>query len=232
MTKVTAQMSVSLDGCYAGPRFHGGPDGDWLASGEAAGFFRITRWVIDAMAWRERLGFVGGEQSTNSEIIAETFEAAGAYVMGRRMADGGEVPWGDDPPFRAPVFVVTSRPRETLTRQGGTSFTYVTDGVASAVAQARAAAGGRNVAVAGGGTLLRQVLNEGLLDELELHIVPVVLGDGMRLLDASLDLAEKEAFELTPIRVVHTPEVTHIRYAVNGRAGVVLDDRGSGETLT
>jgi len=232
MTKVTAQMSVSLDGCYAGPRFHGGPDGDWLASGEAAGFFRITRWVIDAMAWRERLGFAGGEQSTNSEIIAETFEAAGAYVMGRRMADGGEVPWGDDPPFRAPVFVVTSRPRETLTRQGGTSFTYVTDGVASAVAQARAAAGGRNVAVAGGGTLLRQVLNDGLLDELELHIVPVVLGDGMRLLDASLDLAEKEAFELTPIRVVHTPEVTHIRYAVNGRAGLVLDDRGSGETLT
>ena len=188
--------------------------------------------MIDAIAWRERLGFVGGEQSTNSEIIAETFEAAGAYVMGRRMADGGEVPWGDDPPFRAPVFVVTSRPRETLTRQGGTSFTYVTDGVASAVAQARSAAGGRNVAVAGGGTLLRQVLNEGLLDELELHIVPVVLGDGMRLLDASLDLAEKEAFELTPIRVVHTPEVTHIRYAVNGRAGVVLDDRGSGETLT
>jgi len=232
MTKVTAQMSVSLDGCYAGPRFHGGPDGDWLASGEAAGFFRITRWVIDAIAWRERLGFAGGEQSTNSEIIAETFEAAGAYVMGRRMADGGEVPWGDDPPFRAPVFVVTSRPRETLTRQGGTSFTYVTDGVASAVAQARSAAGGRNVAVAGGGTLLRQVLNEGLLDELELHIVPVVLGDGMRLLDASLDLAEKEAFELTPIRVVHTPEVTHIRYAVNGRADLVLDDRGSGETLT
>jgi len=232
MTKVTAQMSVSLDGCYAGPRFHGGPDGDWLASGEAAGFFRITRWVIDAIAWRERLGFAGGEQSTNSEIIAETFEAAGAYVMGRRMADGGEVPWGDDPPFRAPVFVVTSRPRKTLTRQGGTSFTYVTDGVASAVEQARAAAGGRNVAVAGGGTLLRQVLNEGLLGELELHIVPVVLGDGMRLLDASLDLAEKEAFELTPIRVVHTPEVTHIRYAVNGRAGLVLDDRGSGETLT
>jgi dihydrofolate reductase len=100
------------------------------------------------------------------------------------------------------------------------------------VKQARAAAGGKNVAVAGGGTLLRQVLNEGLLDELELHIVPVVLGDGMRLLDASLDLAEKEAFELTPIRVVHTPEVTHIRYAVNGRAGLVLDDRGSGETLT
>jgi dihydrofolate reductase len=227
MTKITAQMSVSLDGCYAGPRFDGG--GDWMDSAEAAGFFRITRWVTDAMAWRERQGYAGGEQGTNSTIIQETFDAAGAYVMGRRMADGGEVPWGDEPPFRAPVFVVTSRPRETLRRKGGTSFTYVTDRVASAVAQARAAAGGHDVAVAGGGTLLRQVLNEGLLDELELHIAPVVLGSGMRLFDESLTLVEKEAFELTPIRVVHTPEMTHIRYTVNGRAPLVLDDRGFGE---
>jgi dihydrofolate reductase len=227
MTKVTAQMSVSLDGCYAGPRVDGGAD--WMDSAEAAGFFRITRWVIDAMAWRERQGYAGGEQGTNSSIIEETFAAAGAYVMGRRMADGGEEPWGDEPPFRAPVFVVTSRAREALHRQGGTSFTYVTDGVASAVAQARAAAGDRNVAVAGGGTLLRQVLDEGLLDELELHIAPVVLGSGMRLLDESLTLAEKEAFELVPTRVVHTPEVTHVRYTVRGRAPLVLDDRGSGQ---
>src|SRR4029077_1117253 len=127
---------------------------NWIEGTEAAGFFRITRWVIDAMAWRDRQGFQGGEGGQNPDVIAETFDAAGAYVMGRRMADGGEVPWGDDPPFRAPVFVVTSRPRETLQRQGGTSFPYVTDGVASAVAQARAAANGRNVAVAGGGTLL------------------------------------------------------------------------------
>jgi dihydrofolate reductase len=229
MAKVTAQMSVSLDGYYAGPRHSG--DGGWMESAESAGFFRITRWVINAMAWRERQGFAGGEQSTNSDIIAETFEAAGAYVMGRRMADGGEVPWGDDPPFRAPVFVVTHRPRETLVRQGGTSFTYVTDGIASAVEQARAAAKGRNVAVAGGGSLVRQVLKAGLLDELELHIVPVVLGDGMRLLDVDLDLADKEAIELTPTRVVHTPEVTHVRYTVDGRAALVLDDRGSGDML-
>jgi dihydrofolate reductase len=226
MTKVTAQMSVSLDGFYAGPRHNG--DGDWMESAESAGFFRITRWVIDAMAWRERQGYAGGEPSTNSDLIAETFEAAGAYVMGRRMADGGEIPWGDEPPFRAPVFVVTHRPRETLVRRGGTSFTYVTDGVVSAVEQARAAADGRNVAVAGGGTLLRQVLKAGLLDELELHIVPVVLGTGMRLLDADLDLADKEAIELIPIRVVPTPEVTHVRYTVDGRAALVLDDRGSG----
>ena len=226
MTKVTAQMSVSLDGCYAGP-LHSG-EGNWIESAESAGFFRVTRWVIDAMAWRERQGFAGGEQSTNSDIVAETFETAGAYVMGRRMADGGELPWGDDPPFRAPVFVVTHRPRETLVRHGGTSFTYVTDGIASAVKQARAATNGKNVAVAGGGTLVKQVLQAGLLDELELHIAPVVLGDGMRLLDAELGLDDKEAIELTPVRVVHTPEVTHIRYRVNGRAALVLDDRGSG----
>ncbi|WP_030918446.1 dihydrofolate reductase family protein [Streptosporangium amethystogenes] len=227
MTKVTAQMSVSLDGHYAGPR-HSGAARDWLESAEAAGFFRVTRWATAAMAWRERQGFAGGEQDVSSDVIAESFEAAGAYVMGRNMADGGEVPWGDEPPFRAPVFVVTHRPRETLVRQGGTSFTYVTDGVASAVEQARAAAGGKNVAVAGGGSLLRQVLKAGLLDELELHIVPAVLGTGMRLLDADLDLAEKEAIELTPTRVIHTPEVTHIRYSVNGRAALVLDDRGRG----
>ncbi|MFI6451883.1 dihydrofolate reductase family protein [Streptosporangium amethystogenes] len=227
MTKVTAQMSVSLDGYYAGPR-HSGEAADWLESAEAAGFFRVTRWATAAMAWRERQGFAGGEQDVSSDVIAESFEAAGAYVMGRNMADGGEVPWGDEPPFRAPVFVVTHRPRETLMRQGGTSFTYVTDGIASAVEQARAAAGGKNVAIAGGGTLLLQVIKAGLLDELELHIVPAVLGTGMRLLDAGLDLAEKEAIELTPTRVIHTPEVTHIRYTVNGRAALVLDDRGSG----
>lgn len=227
MTRVIAQMSVSLDGFYAGPRFDGSGR-DWMASAESAGFFRVTRWVIDAMAWRERQGFAGGEQSTNSEIIAEHFAAAGAYVMGRRMADGGEGPWGEEPPFRAPVFVVTNRPRRTLERKGGTSFTYVTDGVAEAVARAKKAAGGRDVAVAGGGTLLRQVLKEGLLDELELHIVPVVLGTGMRLLDADLDLDDKQAIELTPVRVVHTPEVTHVRYRVEGRAPLVLDDRGSG----
>ncbi|MPZ26335.1 MAG: dihydrofolate reductase [Micromonosporaceae bacterium] len=227
MGLVTAQMSVSLDGYYAGPK-HTDPV-NWMGSPEALGFFRITRWVIDAMAWRERMGFQGGERNPSSDLIAETFEAAGAYVMGRRMADGGEVPWGDEPPFRAPVFVVTHRPRETLVRQGGTSFTHVTDGVASAVAQARAAAGGKDVAVAGGGSLLQQVLNAGLLDQLDLHIVPVVLGDGMRLFDpAALDLAGDQAIELTPTRVVDTPEVTHVRYRVAGRAQLVTDDRGSG----
>lgn len=227
MPMVTAQMSVSLDGCYAGPEHT--DMATWMDGPEAAGFFRVTRWVISALAWRERLGFEGGEQDTNSQIIAETFESAGAYVMGRRMADGGEVPWGEEPPFRAPVFVVTHRPRETLVRKGGTSFTYVTDGIESAIEQARAAANGKNVAVAGGGRLVRHVLAAGLLDQLELHIAPVVLGDGMRLLDPDLGLGDKEAIELTPTRVVDTPDVTHIRYRVNGRAPLVLDDRGRGK---
>ena len=230
MTKVTAQMSVSLDGYYAGPRSSTDAHdmAAWLTGPEGPGFFRVTRWVIDAMAWRERQGFAGGERSVNSQIVEEMFAAAGAYVTGRRMFDGGEIPWGEEPPFRAPVFVVTHRGREVLERQGGTSFTFVTDGVERAIELAKDAAGGKDVAVAGGGTLLRQVLAAGLLDELELHIAPVLLGDGMRLFDASLGLDTHEGIELTPARVIETPEVTHIRYTVGSRAKLELDDRGSG----
>jgi dihydrofolate reductase len=194
----------------------------------SAGFFRITRWVVDAMGWRERLGFSGGERSVNSDIIEETFAAAGGYVMGRRMFEGGEIPWGDEPPFRAPVFVVTHRPREVLERRGGTSFTFVTDGVEKAVELAKEAAGGKDVAVAGGGTLVRQMMAAGLIEQLELHITPVLLGDGQRLFDASLGLGDDEGIELVPIRVVETPEVSHIRYSVNGRSRLELDDRGAG----
>ncbi len=228
MTKVTAQMSVSLDGYYTGPRDDRDPNdmAGWLDGPEAPGFFRVTRWAVDAMGWRERMGYAGGERSVNSSIIEETFAAAGAYVMGRRMFDAGEIPWGDDPPFRAPVFVVTHRRREVLVREGGTSFTFVTEGVENAVELAREAAGGKDVAVAGGGTLLRQVLRAGLLAELELHIAPVVLGDGQRLFDPSLGLADDEGLELTTNRVVETPEVIHVRYTVNGRATLQLDDRG------
>ena len=229
MTLVTAQMSVSVDGFYAGPK-HDTDLQTWMDGPEAAGFFRVTRWVIDAEAWRQRLGYEGGERNADSDIVAETFASAGAYVLGRRMADAGEVLWGETPPFHAPLFVVTHRPRPPLQRLGGTSFTYVTDGVASAIAQARAAAGEKNVAVAGGGTLLREVIKLGLLDELELHVVPVILGDGMRLLDANLDLGAKEGIELTRIRVINTPDVSHIRYRVNGRAALVPDWRTTADS--
>jgi dihydrofolate reductase len=215
MTIVTAQMSVSLDGFFSGPEH------------VDAGFHRVTRWVIDASGWRERMGFEGGEHTTNSELITDWFEATGAYVMGRQMFDRGEVPWGDSPPFRAPVFVVTHRPREPLLREGGTTFTFVTDGIDSAVAQARVAARGKDVAVAGGGDLLRQVLNAGLLDQLDLHISPVLIGEGMRLFGP----LDQDALELTPIRVVHAPEVTHVRYRIDGPSELVLDDRGAGSSV-
>ncbi|MET8998740.1 dihydrofolate reductase family protein [Amycolatopsis sp. NPDC004169] len=232
MTQVTAQMSVSLDGFYTGPR---DPRGEqdmrgWMRGPEAPGFFRVTRWAVDATAWRERQGFAGGEQSVDSEIIAETFAAAGAYVMGRRMFDAGEVPWGDEPPFRAPVFVVTHRPREVLERRGGTSFTFVTEGPERAVELARAAAGGKDVAVAGGGELLGRVLAAGLLDRLELHVAPVLLGEGQRLF-GGLGLGADEGVELVPDRVVGTPAVTHVRYIVTGRSKLVLDDRGASGDL-
>ena len=125
---------------------------------------------------------------------------------------------------------MTHRPREVLVKEGGTSFTFVTDGVERAVELARKACGDKDVAVAGGGTLLRQVLQAGLLEELELHIAPVILGDGQRLLDASLGLGPDEGIELTPTRVIEAPEVTHVRYAVNGPARLHLDDRGAGDS--
>jgi dihydrofolate reductase len=228
MTQVTAQMSISLDGYYTGPIDTRDPKdtAGWIEGSEAPGFFRVTRWVVDAMGWRERLGYAGGERSVNSDIIEETFAAAGAYVMGRRMFDGGEVPWGPNPPFQAPVFVVTHRPREVLQREGGTSFTFVTGGVEEAVGLARkaAAAVGKDVAVAGGGSLVRQVLRLGLLEQLELHIAPVLLGDGQHLFDPSVDLADDEGIELTPTRVVADPAVTHVRYSVGARTRLVLDD--------
>ena len=221
MTKIIAQLCVSLDGCYAGPR---DDEPNWFKSVEAAGFFRITRWVTESMAWRDRQHLADGETDVNDEVIAESFARPGAYVMGRRMFDGGERPWGEEPPFRNPVFVVTHRERERLERLGGTSFTFVTDGLEAAVEQARAAAGGKDVAIAGGGTLVKHALELGVLDELELHYVPVILGHGQRLLD--VDLGAREGIELVPERTIHTPAVTHIRYRVEGRKPLVLDSRG------
>ena len=202
MSKVIAQLCISLDGCYAGPR---DDEPNWFKSVEAPGFFRITRWVTESMAWRDRQQLAGGEANVNDEVIAESFARPGAYVMGRRMFDGGERPWGEEPPFRNPVFVVTHREREKLERLGGTSFTFVTDGLESAIAQAKAAAGEKDVAIAGGGTMIKHALELGLLD---------------------VNIGAREGIELVPERMIHTPEVTHIRYRVEGRAPLVLDSRG------
>jgi dihydrofolate reductase len=207
-TIVTAQMSVSMDGFYAGPEHT--TMQPWFEGPEAAGFFRVTRWAIDAEAWRRRMGFGDGERNTNSEVIAESYQAAGAYVMGRRMADGGEVPWGDEPPFRAPVFVVTHRPRKTLHRLGGTSFTYVTDGIESAVARAKSAAAPKSVGVHGAQTI-QQCLDAGLLDEIHIDLAAVLLGAGVRLFD---HLANTPVVLGNPT-VLAGVGVTHLRYPVH-----------------
>ena len=141
--------------------------------------------------------------------------------MGRRMFSGGEGPWeddpnadawwGDEPPFHHPVFVLTHHAREPVTKQGGTTFTFVTDGIESALEQAGAAAGDKNVAVAGGASVAQQYLKAGLLDELQIHIAPVLLGDGVRLFENHLG---SERLGLESTRVIESPAATHVRYRV------------------
>lgn len=136
------------------------------------------------------------------------FQNAGAYLMGRQMFDGGEEPWGDNPPFHLPVFIVTHRPRETVTKDGGTTYIFVTDGLASAVAQARQVAGEKHVAVMGGAKIIQELVKAGLLDEIQIHLVPVLLGEGRRLFD---QLGPGQ-IELEGTCVVASPGVTHLRY--------------------
>ncbi|WP_149182029.1 dihydrofolate reductase family protein [Streptomyces sp. TRM49041] len=201
MDKVFASLGMSLDGFIAGP--HAGP-GNPLGDGGA----RIHQWMYGVEAWRERHGMTGGETSRSGLVVAENFDRAGAYVMGRRMFDEGERAWPDPPPFQAPVFVLTTSARDAWVRQG-TVFTYVTDGIEAALEEARAVAGDKDVQISGGAHTVRQYLNAGLLDELEIHLAPLLLGDGIRLFDGvDPDLT------LEVDRVVDAPAVTHLRYTV------------------
>ena len=212
MGKVVAEISLSLDGYVAGPNAT-------LEKPLGEGGDQLHEWAIPLKSWREPHGLSGGETGPDDELVAENLRANGAVVMGRRMFSGGEGPWeddanaggwwGDEPPFHMPVFVVTHHAREPLVR-GGTTFTFVTDGVESAIEEARAAAAERDVLVAGGASAIDQCLRAGLLDELQIHLVPVLLGDGVRLFDGVG--AEPPRFELT--RVLDSSLVTHLRYRV------------------
>ena len=212
MTKVRVDITMSLDGFVAGPNQtleH--PLGE---NGE-----RLHEWAFAAASWRAQHGLSGGEANADSDVLQESLDATGAVVMGRRMFSGGEGPWaddpnangwwGDDPPFHVPVFVLTHHARDTLTMQGGTSFAFVTDGIEAAVALAREAAGEKDVLVAGGGSVVQQALRAGLLDELQLHVVPLLFGGGVRLFDALDPIVELEA-----TRVIESPTVAHLRYRV------------------
>jgi len=201
MPKVTLDMSMSLDGFITGP--DAGVEQPLGIGGE-----RLHEWVYGLSSWRERHGLAGGEADRDAELLDEAFTSVGATVMGREMFDVGEGPWGDEPPFHVPVFVLTHRPREPLIKDGGTMFTFVTDGVKSALEQARAAAGDRNVSVAGGADTVQQFLRAGLLDELQIHVVPVLLGAGTWLFDGL------ERTELEQERVIASADVTHLRFRV------------------
>lgn len=198
---VTADLAISLDGYVAGTGVAlDNPGGD--------GAEPLFEWIHGLASWRERQGMTGGEENRDSELMREWFDATGAVVMGRTMYDLGEEFWGDNPPFRTPVLVLTHRPRPTLVKEGGTTFTFVTDGIHKALDRARDAAGTRNVDIAGGASTVRQYLREGLVDELQLHVVPALLGAGLRLFD---DLGAGRR-DLERVRVVDTPLATHLKY--------------------
>ena len=198
-------MAMSLDGFIAGP--NGGP-GNPLGDGGPG----LHQWVYELDSWLGRQGMDGGRVGQDDDLVKEIFGRTGAFVMGRRMFDEGEVGWPDPPPFRAPVFVLTHQSREPWVRQGGTSFTFVTDGIEHAVAQARAAAGDKDVQVSGGASTVQQALNAGLVGELQLHLAHVLLGDGVRLFEG----VDPERLRLEPTRVLGSEQVTHVRYRVSG----------------
>jgi dihydrofolate reductase len=208
MNHVRFEISMSLDGYSAGPD-------QSLDNPLGVGGEQLHEWAIADAAWREQHGLEGGERSVNTDMVEEMFANVGAVIMGRNMFGGGPGDWdadwkgwwGDDPPFHLPVFVLTHHEREPLPMDGGTTFTFVTDGVDAALAQAQNAAGpDKDILISGGAATIQQFLKAGLVDSFQLHVVPVILGAGTRLLDG-LDPGT-----ITLDRVVDGPGVTHLRY--------------------
>jgi dihydrofolate reductase len=214
MAKLRCQISVSLDGFTAGPN-----QSEQNPLGE--GGMALHEWVFKLDAWRRAHGKEGGEANASSEIVEEATANVGAGVMGRNMFGGGPGPWGeepwngwwgDDPPFHTPVFVLTHHEREPLEMRGGTTFTFVTDGIGSALEQARQAAGGKDVALAGGAQTCREYLAAGLVDEMVIHLAPTLLGAGERLFEGLGD----DLHGLEPRQSVAAPAVTHLIFSRPG----------------
>jgi dihydrofolate reductase len=211
MSKLRFQLAVSLDGYVAGPdQSEENPLG--------VGGIDLHQWLVELEAWRKQQGQEGGEVNASTPVVEELQSNVGATVMGRNMFGGGPGPWredppwngwwGDNPPFHTPVFVLTHHPREPLEMEGGTTFNFVTDGIESALERAKQAADGQDVLLGGGANVVQQYLAAGLVDEFELHIVPILLGDGGRLLENVGDLKVEQ------VRAIEAPGVTHIRYRV------------------
>jgi len=201
MGRVVAQISVSLDGYVAGP--NDGPGNGMGDDGD-----KVHEWMFGLSSYRSRNDLGEGEDNAESAFMDEQLSNIGAYLMGRRMFDNGFEPWGPVPPYRCPVFIVTSRPKETMEMEGGTTYNFVTNGIESALAQAKAAAGDKDIAIAGGARIIQEYLAAGLLDEIDIHIASVFLGGGVRLFDQP-DLV---GVTFEPVRVVAGPGATHIRY--------------------
>src|SRR3954452_14416340 len=211
MSKVRVHISVSTDGYVAGPnQSQENPLGE---GGE-----QLHEWVIELKAWREPHGREGGKDNVSTAIVEEANDNVGAEIMGRGKfgppegGPWGEDPWqgwwGEDPPFHKPVFVLTHHERDPLTLSD-TTFTFVTDGIESALAQAREASGDQDVFIGGGADIINQYLAAGLVDELELHVVPLLLGGGARLFEGvGPDL------KLEGLRAVEAPGVAHLKYRV------------------
>jgi len=209
MSQLALTISMSLD-CYVA-----GPDQS-VENPLGVGGMRLHEWAFALEAWRSQHGMDGGEVNASTEVVESSLANIGATVMGRNMFGGHPGPWnreapwngwwGDDPPYHHPVFVLTHHARETLQLQGGTTFTFVTDGIESALRQARAAAGGRDVSLAGGAATARAYLAAGLVDRALITLVPVLLGGGERLLDG----LGTDMHGLEQERVVPAPGVTHL----------------------
>jgi dihydrofolate reductase len=211
MSKFRFNITMTLDGFVAGPNQSvENPLGE---RGE-----QIHEWLFNLKTFREIQGYAGdGETGTNDDVLKETFSNVGAYIMGRNMFGGGPGAWagdawkgwwGDNPPYHTPVFVLTHHAREPQPMQGGTTFFFVTDGIESALAQARGAAAGKDVVLGGGASVVQQYLAAGLLDEFQVNLVPQLLGGGARLFD-NLPVSE---VRLEPVRTIAGPGVTHLKY--------------------
>lgn len=213
MSKLRFNITMTLDGYIAGPN-----QSVENPLGEEAD--HLHDWALKLKFFRAMHGDPsGGETGINDDVLREAFGNIGATIMGRNMFGGGNGPWekhpwkgwwGDDPPFHQPVFVLTHHAREPLPMQGGTTFFFVTDGIESALKQARHAADGKDVALGGGANVAQQYLAAGLIDELEIHVVPLLLGDGARLFE-NLD---GRKVKLDPVRTISGPGVTHLKYRV------------------
>jgi dihydrofolate reductase len=198
MTKVVVGMSVSLDG-IAGPK---SADADGMAIFEA-----ILGWVFPLRSWREQHGMPSGEDSADSRVWADNFARFGPQIVGRTMFDYGYPNWGENPPFHAPVFVLTHRGQDRIDKQGGTSYTFVTGGIEDAVEQARGVAEGKDILLAGGVSIAQQALAAGIVDEVVLHVVPKLVGRGVRLFGAA-------QLDLQCIETIRGEGAVHLRYEV------------------